>query len=678
MVLLTDRLDEGKILTELRESERSIARAEKTVREVLNSIYDAVIVLDEDLKLIWINRRMEIMFQINRRELEGLELVNFADSKREAVRFVTGIRTAWQADNQIFECQCRRFVDGESFPAEVFAQRVSLPAANIVCASIRDVTESKASERALHEALDAFHEAKNAADRANSAKSEFLARMSHEIRTPMNAILGLAYLTRKSTTDMQAAKGLEKIHRSGLGLLRILNDILDFSKLESGKVAIVEEAFSTGELVGVVSDLAAMRMGGKPLRFLPAVDPSVPKTLKGDAFRIQQVLTNLIENAIKFTAEGEIGMRVCYDADLEMIQFEIQDQGIGITPEQQSRLFQSFEQADGTTTRRYGGSGLGLAISKKLVELMGGTIRVSSESTRGATFFFQVSARACSDDELLPAGDDAEYVRSQLADRRILIVDDLEINREIAGEMIREAGCVVGFAEGGSRAIEQVRASPWDLILLDLEMPEMDGFATARAIRAIEVPGLPRVPIIAMSAHAFDEYRLKATEAGMDGYVMKPVDIAVLHAEILRTISAVRPPSAVAPDSGLAPVDSERALKLLGGNKSLYRRMAAKFVKDWAGAAGKIETLVEENAEEAHRLAHSLKGLAASLGAASLSHAAAEIEKLLAQGDRTGALNQIPTLKSELGAAVPCLAESCEAPDNCLASQPVQPNAECS
>jgi len=634
------------------------------VREVLNSIYDAVIVLDENLKLIWINRRMELMFQINRKDLPGLELKNFAADEPESVRFVTGILGAWQGDPQIFECQCRRFEDGDTFPTEVFAQKVALPAANIVCASIRDVTSQKAGENALHKALDSLYEAKNAADRANSSKSEFLARMSHEIRTPMNAILGLAYLTKKSTSDMGAAKGLEKIHPSGLGLLRILNDILDFSKLESGKVAILAEAFSTGELIGMVSDLAVVRMAGKPLRFLPVVEPDVPKVLKGDSFRIQQVLTNLIENAIKFTADGEVGMRVSYDAGLEMIQFEIHDQGIGMTPEQQSRLFQSFEQADGTISRRYGGSGLGLAICKKLVELMGGTISVISESDHGSTFLFQVKALPCSAEELVPTSQETGEIRAKLKGRRVLVVDDLEINREIAGEMIREAGCEVGFAEGGRQAIAQLGASLWDLIVLDLEMPEMDGFATAQAIRALEVSGQPRVPIIAMSAHAFAEFRLKATEAGMDGYVMKPVDIDILHAEMLRTISGVGRSSAEPPVPRTAAVDCERAVKFLGGNKDLYDRMAAKFVKDWAGTAEQLEALAESNADEAHRLAHSLKGLAGSLGAGSLSQSAGEIERLLAGGDSAGALKQIPALKFELDKVVACLAETCAASDN--------------
>ncbi len=651
LALLSDQLDHDNALTSRPQSEKTITRAEKTVREVLNSIYDAVVVLDDNLKMIWINRRMELMFEISRRDIPRMGLGDFAAGPEEAEQLTGGIHASQDGTPRIFECQARRMKSGAFFPAEIFAQKVSLPGSEILCASIRDISSVKAAEKALGEARDA-------ADGANRAKSEFLARMSHEIRTPMNAILGLAYLSSRSTKDGRAAEVFEKIHHSGLGLMRILNDILDISKLESGKVEILDEPFSPGELVSVVSDLAAVRMSGKPLKFMADVDPGVPAALRGDSFRIQQVLTNLIENAIKFTNEGSIEMRVSFDADSSLLHCEVVDQGIGVTPEQQSRLFQSFEQADGTTTRRYGGSGLGLAICKKLVELMGGRIGVTSESGKGSVFAFHVHCPMCQPGNIV-AGPETTDIRAKLSGVRVLVVDDLEINREIAGAMISAAGCVVGFAEGGRQALEMLGAGAWDLVALDLEMPEMDGFETARAIRALPDPQKAQIPIIAMSAHAFQEFRLRADEAGMSGYVIKPVDIDVLHLELLRAISASglvpAPPTAPDAPSQAGPVDMARAVRRLGGNSALYFRMAGKFLSDWAGAAAQIEALSLADPAEARRLAHSLKGLAGSLGAEALSRQAAEIEDDLVRGNAEGMAEKFSALQAALEAVVDCL-----------------------
>ena len=509
-----------------------------------------------------------------------------------------------------------------------------------------DRSKATGSERVMQGAIDELQSAKAHSDEANRAKSDFLAHMSHEIRIPMNSIIGLSYLAQRSAPDEASRVSAEKIHASAVGLLRIINDILDFSKLEAGKVTIEPEPFRIAELCRAVSDIAGVRCLGKPVEFAIEAARNVPRAVHGDSTRLQQILINLVDNAIKFTSAGKVVLRISISG--EALRFDVEDQGIGMSEEQVGRLFESFEQADGTIARRFGGSGLGLVICRHLVELMNGRLGVKSTLGQGSVFWFEVPAAPASEADLAGrARVEMAIPGARLYGKRVLVVDDNEINREIAIELIRNAGCEAEGVASGIDAVGLLRRPGWDLVFLDLEMPDMDGFTTARAIRALPDRARASVPILAMSAHAFDESRVQAEESGMNGYLVKPVDVRMLHAELLRYLGGeiTSLPEKPAEQPNGATMDAAKAIRALGGNVRLYARLATRFETEWYNAADRLERLLASNPSDASRLAHSLKGVAASLGGARLSGEADRIEHLIRSGDVRAAFDALPRLK---------------------------------
>ena len=506
-----------------------------------------------------------------------------------------------------------------------------------------------ADEKVLRGALDELQHAKAHSDEANRAKSDFLAHMSHEIRTPMNSIIGLSYLAQRSAPDEASRVSAQKIHASAVGLLRIINDILDFSKLEAGKVAIEPAPFRIAELCSAVSDIAVVRCLGKPVEFAIEAARDVPRVVCGDSTRLQQILTNLVDNAIKFTPVGKVILRVSRSG--EALRFDVEDQGIGMSEEQVGRLFESFEQADGSINRRFGGSGLGLVICKLLVELMNGRLGVKSTMDKGSIFWFEVPVGVATEAELVGRERrEMSLSGARLHGKRVLVVDDNEINREIAIELIRDTGCEAEGVAGGIEAVELLREPGWDLVFLDLEMPDMDGFTTALAIRALPDMARASVPILAMSAHAFTESRIQAEEAGMNGYLVKPVDVRMLHAELLRFLAGEkRALPEIPPEQPTAcPLDAEKAIRALGGNVKLYARLADRFETEWYNAADRLEHFLATDPQQAPRLVHSLKGVAASLGGTGLVKDADRMEHLIRTGDLHAAWEELPALKASM------------------------------
>ncbi len=411
-------------------------------------------------------------------------------------------------------------------------------------AKYREHLEETVQQRTL-----ALSVAKEGAEAANRAKSTFLANMSHELRTPMNAIIGLSYMLGRNNQDAGQLDKLGKISNAANHLLSLLNDILDLSKIDAERMAIERTPFSIETLLANLDSLIISKAEAAALQLTHDVDPRLARRqLLGDPLRLQQILLNLVSNAIKFTERGSIVLSIRLQEELAgevLVGFSVRDTGIGIQPEALQKIFNPFEQADGSMTRKFGGTGLGLPICQRLVQLMGGTVQVTSTPGVGSVFSFAIRLPVLPDlprETSLPpvVGADAEQqLRCEFADARILLAEDDWVNQEVALELLQQAlGFAVDVAEDGVQAVEMVKAGTYDLILMDMMMPEMDGVAATRQIRCL--PACATLPIIAMTANAFLEDQAVCMDAGMNDFVAKPVDPAVLYATLLKWLRAGR------------------------------------------------------------------------------------------------------------------------------------------
>jgi PAS domain S-box-containing protein len=656
----------------------ALQAAEMRTRSILDTAAEGIVSFDEQGRIESFNTAAERLFGLDPGEAVGRDIRSmipamaeclganaahrFGDSSAGSSKVVAGERVGTRRD-------------GTQFPLEFSVSNVNLGPARTFTAIVRDIGDRRRAEEALGVAA--------AAQAANRAKSQFLANMSHEIRTPMSGVLGMAEMLLDTNLTPAQRRFAESVHRSGESLLKIIDGILDFSKIEAGKIELEHVEFKLRELVEDVAQLLREGADKKGLEFVCRVSPDVPDRLRGASSRLRQVLINLVGNAIKFTKSGSVAVSVSVlDVDGEnsstaavgdvgrsgvagaLLLFAVKDTGIGIAPDVQKRLFHAFEQADSSTTRSYGGTGLGLAISRELVEKMGGRIGVRSALGQGSEFWFTVRldrpvARSLAD---APGADDGnEAIR--LSGVRVLLAEDNPINQDVALTMLQSLGCHVHVVDTGVKALAALTTSDFDIVLMDRQMPEMDGFDATAEIRARRLlrPKQPRgtaeavrLPVVGLTASALKGDRELCIGAGMDDYLAKPFRRdalrLVLERWVLDHASAQVDAEPTAEEWTPATFDRD-TLEQMCTNSAGQRLVSGLIDHYFLDAPNLIDTLDKAyKRSDAPTLAHAghLLGLASEfVGAKNLAVMCSELERAALTGESEGLDDHVARIRRE-------------------------------
>jgi len=755
---------------------KELVKINEQQQAVFDSANIGIGLINNSRALVQCNKRMDEIFGYEYGEQIGRSIIDWYTKDIDINKIYSLI---WGGETVMLEQELKR-KDGSLFWGRVSARAVNIDDKD---SGIVTVIEDITNERL---ALESIKKGKEIAEEATKAKSNFLANMSHEIRTPMNAIIGMSHLALQSDLNEKQRGYIKKVDNAAKNLLGIINDILDFSKIEAGKLTFENTEFLLEDVMDNLADLTVIKAQEKGLELLFDIDTDIPTALIGDPLRLGQVLINLVANAIKFTQKGEVKVsvkKVSIEGDVVGLRFEVKDTGIGLSRDQMDKLFAPFEQGDSSTTRRFGGSGLGLTICHKLVEMMGGNIRVESETGKGSKFYFEVKFRIQKEQRTIPSPvkdiknlrvlvvDDNEssreilqgilnslkfeadvapsgvdavakleqaqnegspyhlilmdwmmpemdgvetiknirsntnisntpafimvtaYNKDELSEKakgvkldgllvkpispstlydailnafgieerritrkqekevnhseitekisgsNLLLVEDNILNQELAVEILELEGIRVDIANNGAEAVEKVKYNNYDGVLMDCQMPVMDGFEATRIIRSDD--RFKNLPIIAMTANAMSGDRERCIECGMDDHIPKPIDVEKMLNVLARWIKpkniantqVVTEPEQECEIPKIDGLDMESALHRMNGNKKLLKKLLGKFVTSQGESIKRLRGYLEvKDSDSAIREAHSLKGLAGNIGADELAHEAIRLESILKGG----------------------------------------------